>query len=65
MRITEWFNDFALDARYAARSLVREPLFTSFVVVTLALGIGGNAAMFGVADDSSFGDRSTSGILRK
>ena len=38
------------DVRFAARSLRREPGFTAFVGVTLALGLGANAAMFGVAD---------------
>jgi predicted permease len=32
------------------RGFVREPMFAMFVVVTLALGIGANAAMFGVVD---------------
>ncbi len=40
----------AQDLRFVARSLRREPLFASFVVLTLALGIGANAAMFGVVD---------------
>lgn len=40
----------AQDLRFVARSLRREPLFATFVVLTLALGIGANAAMFGVVD---------------
>jgi predicted permease len=38
------------DLQFAARALRREPGFTLFCCVTLALGIGANAAMFGIAD---------------
>jgi putative ABC transport system permease protein len=42
--IEKWSKDF----RHAARSLVRTPGFTLTVVVTLALAIGANAAIFSV-----------------
>ena len=38
------------DARYAVRSLLREPLFTSLAVVALALGTGATTAIFTVVD---------------
>jgi putative ABC transport system permease protein len=45
------FVDAAMrDVRYAVRGLRARPSFTIAVVVTLGLGIGVNAAMFGVLD---------------
>ena len=38
------------DMRFGLRALLRERAFTAFIVIALALGIGANAAMFGVLD---------------
>ncbi len=43
-----WWGDFAQDLRYGTRAALRAPLFSLLAVVTLALGIGANAAVFGV-----------------
>lgn len=40
----------AEDLWFAARALWRRPLFAALVVATLALGIGGNVAVFSVVD---------------
>jgi len=43
-------RDVLRDLKYAIRSFARRPLFTGVIVLTLALGIGSNVAIFSVAN---------------
>jgi predicted permease len=49
-----WLDHLLKDLRFALRGLQRAPAFTVTVVATLGLGIGANAAMFGVIDRLMF-----------
>src|SRR5262252_7852781 len=50
MRITQWLDDFRSDVLVAIRRLKQSPGFTAVAVLTLALGIGANSAIFALAD---------------
>ena len=45
-----WLDEIGRDVRYAIRTSLRSPGFTLTVVLTLALGIGANTAIFSLID---------------
>ena len=49
-RRVSWFEGLSQDVGYALRGFVRQPGFASVIVLTLGLGIGANAVMFGLVD---------------
>src|SRR5437660_12459015 len=47
---TRWLEDFARDARHGLRLLCKSPVFTSVAILSLALAIGANTAIFSLMD---------------
>src|SRR5687767_5473220 len=45
-----WLEDVTRDVSHGVRALRRAPAFTAVATLTLALGIGANAAIFSVMD---------------
>jgi predicted permease len=50
LNLAEWMEALFKDLRYAVRQFVRNPVFTAVAVVSLAIGIGANTAIFSILD---------------
>jgi len=50
VRLAERFDRVGQDLRFAARQFAHHPLFTAAAMLTMAIGIGANTAIFSVTD---------------
>ena len=51
LTVLGWLDTVLRDLKYTFRMLVRTPSFTAVAVLTLALGIGANTAIFTLLED--------------
>src|SRR5690349_6439399 len=49
-RGTRWVEDWIADTRYALRGMGRSPAFTAAAILTLAVGIGANTAVWSIVE---------------
>jgi putative ABC transport system permease protein len=49
-RVLNWLDSILVDCRFAVRQLRSAPGFTIIAILTIALGIGANTAVFGLVD---------------
>src|ERR1700754_3694794 len=47
-RGTRWVEDFVSDARFALRGMRRTPVFAVAAILTIAIGVGANTAVFSI-----------------